>query len=366
MAPRPYTLVAELTYKCPLRCAYCSNPTELEKQDRELTTDEWERVLSDAEAIGVMGVNLTGGEPLLRRDLEQIVTKARSLALYTNLITSGLPLTRERLGALRDAGLDHVQLSFQDVLATSADRIAGVAAFDAKMEVAAWVKELGLPLTINIVLHAENVDRTAAAVELAERLQADRLELAHTQYLGWALTNRDRLLPSPAQIEASRAVGQAAKARLAGRMDVLMVLPDYVAGHPRACMDGWGKSFIIVSPDGLVLPCQAAHTIPGLGFESIRGRGLAEIWTSSPSFERFRGEAWMPEPCKSCDRRTIDFGGCRCQAFHLTGNAASTDPVCSKSKDHEIVALAFARASAHGANARPELVPRRLPVVRPR
>jgi len=362
MAPRPYTLVAELTYKCPLRCGYCSNPTNLEAYAKELTEADWTRALTEAEALGVMGVNLTGGEPLLRRDLEGIVAHARGLGLYTSLITSGLPLSRERLVALRDSGVDHVQLSFQDSDPAASDRMAGVEAFDAKLEVAAWVKELGLPLTINVVLHADNIERLGAIIALAERLRADRLELAHTQYLGWALANRARLLPTADQIEASRGIAKAARERLRGRVDVLMVLPDYVAGRPRACMDGWGQRFIVVSPDGLVLPCSAAHTIPGLGFESVRDRPLAEIWSTSPALERFRGEEWMREPCRSCDRRTVDYGGCRCQAFHLTGDASNTDPACSLAPEHGIVARAIADAE-RGA-PRPELVLRRLPVVR--
>ncbi len=367
MAPRPYTLVAELTYKCPLRCGYCSNPVDLEAHARELATEDWTRALTEAEALGVMGVNLTGGEPLLRRDLEAIVAHAHRLGLYTSLITSGVPLARERLERLARAGLDHVQLSFQDSDPAASDRMAGVSVFDAKVEVAGWVKEVGLPLTVNVVLHADNVDRTEEIIALAERLGADRLELAHTQYLGWALPNRDRLLPTAAQIEASRRAGVAARDRLRGRIDVSLVLPDYVAGRPRPCMDGWGRRFLVVSPDGLVLPCHAAHTIEGLAFESVRDRPLAEIWAGSPSFERFRGEAWMPEPCKSCDRRAVDYGGCRCQAFHLTADAAATDPACSLAPQHAIIAAAVARAES-GA-PRPALVqrgprPRRLPVAR--
>jgi pyrroloquinoline quinone biosynthesis protein E len=362
VAPRPYTLVAELTYRCPLRCGYCSNPTDLEAHAKELTDAEWTRVLTEAEAVGVMGVNFTGGEPLLRRGLEDIVAHARSLGLYTSLITSGLPLARSRLVALRDAGVEHVQLSVQDADPGASDRMAGVAAFDAKLAVAAWVKELGLPLTINVVLHADNVDRTSDIIALCERLHADRIELAHTQYLGWALTNRARLLPTAAQIEASRIAGKAARERLRGRVDVTMVLPDYVAGRPRPCMDGWGQRFVVVSPGGLVLPCHAAHTIPGLGFESVRDRSLGDIWGSSAAFERFRGEDWMRDPCKTCERRTIDHGGCRCQAYHLTGDAANTDPACTLAPAHGVVTAAVAQAEA-GAT-RPDLVLRRLPVVR--
>jgi len=260
MEPRPYTLVAELTYKCPLRCAYCSNPVDLDAHSDELRGEDWLRVLTEGEALGVMGVNLTGGEPLVRKELEAIVAHAHGLGLYTNLITSGVPVTRARLVALRDAGLDHVQLSFQGPDAATSDAMAGLAAFETKLEVAGWVKALGLPLTVNAVLTEANVDRTEDLIALAEHLHADRLELAHTQYLGWALLNRDRLLPTAAQIERSRLSAKAARERLKGRMEVAMVLPDYVAGRPRPCMDGWGRRFIVIAPDGLVLPCHAAHT----------------------------------------------------------------------------------------------------------
>ena len=365
-APRPYTLIAELTYACPLRCGYCSNPTDLDAHADELAPEDWLHVLTEAEAIGVMGVNLTGGEPLLRKDLEGIVSHARGLGLYTNLITSGRPLARERLLALRAAGLDHVQLSFQGADAAQSDAMAGIPAFDAKLEVAAWVKDAGLPLTVNVVLHADNVDQTSDLIALAERLHADRLELAHTQYLGWALKNRARLLPTAAQIESSRTLAKAARERLRGRMDVAMVLPDYVAGRPRPCMDGWGRRFIVVAPNGLVLPCHAAHAL-GLPFESVREKPLADIWRGSPSFERFRGEAWMPEPCKSCDRRDIDYGGCRCQAFLLTGDASRTDPACALAPDHALVTEALRAANAE--TERPALilrdrVARRLPLLR--
>jgi PqqA peptide cyclase len=355
-APRPYTLVAELTYKCPLQCGYCSNPTDLAAHADELDTDGWLGVLTDAEAIGVLGVNLTGGEPLLRRDLETLVGHARGIGLYTSLITSGLPLARERLERLKSAGLEHVQLSFQDSDPEGCDRIAGTRAWEQKLLVAAWVKELGLPLTVNVVLHRDNVDRTADIVGLAERLHADRLELAHTQYLGWALDNRARLLPTAAQIEASRVVGAQARERLRGKMDVSIVLPDYVAGRPRPCMEGWGRKFIVVAPDGLVLPCHAARSIEGLSFESVRERPLVDIWRDSPAFERYRGEAWMPEPCKSCDRRAVDFGGCRCQAYALTGDAGRTDPACGLAPDHGLVREAIAKAEA--GDSRPEMVMR--------
>jgi PqqA peptide cyclase len=347
--PRPYTLVAELTYRCPLRCVYCSNPVDWSRHADALGTEDWLRVFREAEALGVVQLNLTGGEPLLRDDLEQLVEGARGLDLYTNLITSGIPLTRERLAGLKSLGLDNVQVSIQDVTAAGSERIAGHRSFARKLEVARWVKDLGLPLTVNVVLHRENLDHVAQIIELAESLAADRLELANTQYLGWALANRRMLLPTREQLDAAREVARQARRRLRGRMEVLFVTPDYYADFPKACMDGWGRRFLVVSPDGLVLPCHAAHTLPGLTFDNVRDRPLAEIWRASAAFDAFRGEAWMPEPCRSCERRAVDFGGCRCQAYHLTGDAAATDPACSLAPAHALIVAARDAALAPSA-----------------
>jgi pyrroloquinoline quinone biosynthesis protein E len=342
---RPYTLIAELTYRCPLRCPYCSNPTDYGRDRSELTTDEWRRILGEAEALGVMQLHFTGGEPLARKDLEALTVRARELELYTNLITSGIPLTRDRLAGLRDAGIDSVQVSVQGVDAEGSDRVAGYACFAEKMRVASWVKELGLPLTINIVLHRDNLDRVGEAIALAERLGADRLELANTQYQGWAHPNRDALLPTEAQLASARAVAAEARARLEGTMELLYVMPDYYSDRPRACMDGWGRRFLHMTPNGTVLPCHAAQSITGLAFESARDHALGDLWERSPAMQKFRGDAWMPEPCRSCPRKAIDFGGCRCQAFALTGDASATDPACSLSPDHGIVQSARARAN---------------------
>jgi len=343
-AHRPYTLIAELTYKCPLRCLYCSNPLDYARHDQEMDTETWRRVFREAEALGVVQVHLTGGEPLVRTDLEPLIEEARALDLYTNLITSGIPLTRERLARFRQLGLDAVQVSVQDVVAPASDRIAGLRSFDRKLAVARWVKELGFPLTLNVVLHRDNLGRVEEVVALAESLGADRLELANTQYLGWALLNRPALLPTRAQLDRARRTAAEAKQRLKGRMEVLFVLPDYYSEFPKACMDGWGRRFILVSPDGLALPCHVAHTLPGNTFENVREHPLQEIWRDSPGFNRYRGEEWMPEPCRSCDRRAIDYGGCRCQAFHLTGDAAATDPACSLSPHHRLVEAAREQA----------------------
>jgi pyrroloquinoline quinone biosynthesis protein E len=341
-----YTLVAELTHRCPLACPYCSNPRELVRGHDELTTDEWLRVIDDAAALGVMQVHLSGGEPLARADLEAIAERARERDLYVNLVTSGMPLERERFERLARS-LDHLQLSIQDADPTESDRIAGCVAFEQKMRVAKWVKEIGLPLTINVVVHRENLDRIDRVVAMAERLGADRLELANVQLVSWALQNRSALLPSRAQIERARGVAAEAKRRLEGRMQVVFVLPDWHADRPRACMDGWARRFIVVAPDGVVLPCHAARALP-LAFESIRLRPLRAIWSDNAGLRAFRGQDWMPEPCKSCDRRSIDFGGCRCQAFALTGDAAATDPACPLSPHHALVLAARGDAEHAG------------------
>jgi pyrroloquinoline quinone biosynthesis protein E len=345
-APRPYTLVAELTYECPLRCAYCSNPVDFTRHRAGMDAQTWLRVFREAEALGVVQLHLTGGEPLVRRDLEELVAGAHALSLYTNVITSGIPLTRERLAALRDAGLDNVQLSFQAATAEVSDRVAGLESFERKLAVGRWVKALGLPLTVNVVLHRQNLDQVGRIVALAEELRADRLELANTQYVGWALPNRPALLPTREQLEAAREVAVAAKARLKGKMEVLFVLPDYYSQYPKACMDGWGRRFIVVAPDGLVLPCHAAHTLPGLSFTSVALGSLGEIWSDSPGLQAFRGEGWMSEPCRSCEHRGRDFGGCRCQAALLTGDAAATDPACSLAPAHGLIEAARAQARA--------------------
>jgi pyrroloquinoline quinone biosynthesis protein E len=350
-ANRPYTLIAELTYKCPLRCVYCSNPLDYARHDQEMDTETWRRVFREAEALGVVQVSLTGGEPLVRSDIESLIEEARALDLYTNLVTSGIPLTRERLAGFRELGLDNVQVSIQDVAAPAADRIAGLRSFDRKLTVARWVKELGFPLTLNIVLHRDNLDHIEEVVALAESLGADRLELANTQYLSWALLNRAALLPAREQLDRARKAAREAKQRLLGRMELLFVLPDYYSEFPKACMDGWGRRFILVSPDGLVLPCHVAHTLPGITFDNVRAHSLEEIWRESPGFNRYRGEEWMPEPCRSCDRRAIDYGGCRCQAFHLTGNPAATDPACSLSPDHRLIEAAREQADREAGSS---------------
>ncbi|HEY7531375.1 MAG TPA: pyrroloquinoline quinone biosynthesis protein PqqE [Nitrospiraceae bacterium] len=342
---RPYTLIAELTYRCPLRCPYCSNPLEYARQGRELDSQTWLRVVQEAETLGVVQLNLTGGEPLLRDDLERLIEKARSLDLYTNLITSGMPLSFERLVRFRELGLNSIQVSIQSSSETESDSIAGAPSFHQKLEVMRWVTSLDLPLTVNVVLHRSNIGEVPALIELAEGVGADRLELANVQYHGWALQNRAWLLPTREQIEQARTTASDAKRRLQGIMEVLFVTPDYYAEYPKSCMDGWGRRFIVVNPEGLALPCHLAHTLPGLRFDNVKERSLTDIWRHSSGFKQFRGESWLPHPCKTCDRRAIDFGGCRCQAFQLTGNAGATDPTCRHSADHHQIESACEQAN---------------------
>ncbi len=341
---RPYTLIAELTYRCPLRCPYCSNPSDFAEHGDEIDTDTWLRVFQEAEALGIVQLNLTGGEPLLRDDLELLIEGAGKLELYTNLITSGIPLTSERLSRLRSLGLDSVQVSIQSARSSVSDRIAGAPSFHRKLDAMQWVTSLGIPLTMNVVLHRENISEIEEFIALAERVSADRLELANTQYLGWALKNRLALLPTREQIERARTVAIEAKARLRGKMEVLFITPDYYSEYPKSCMEGWGRRFIVINPEGLALPCHLAHTIPGLRFEHVTRRRLADIWHHSEGFNRFRGNEWLPAPCKTCERRAIDFGGCRCQAFHVMGDAGMTDPACSLAPGHGHIESARAQA----------------------
>ncbi|MEU6644901.1 pyrroloquinoline quinone biosynthesis protein PqqE [Saccharomonospora sp. NPDC046836] len=354
---KPFGLLAELTYSCPLACTYCSNPLNLAGYTDELTTAEWQRVLAEAQALGVLQLHLSGGEPLLRRDLVTLVATASELGLYTNLITSAIGFSQRRAEQLKAAGLDHVQISIQADEPAASDRIAGIASFHRKVEAARLVKKLGWPLTVNVVLHKQNIDRIADILRLAEELAADRLELANTQYYGWALRNRGALLPSRDQLDRAEEVVRAARARLAGTMDVVYVLPDYYSRYPKPCMGGWGAQQLTIAPNGDVLPCPAAHALP-LPRASVRTESLAWIWAESPLFQRFRGTDWMPQPCRGCPRREIDFGGCRCQAFYLTGDAARTDPVCHLSPDHGIVTAAVRAANEPTRPRDPVLVPR--------
>ncbi|MCQ8279115.1 pyrroloquinoline quinone biosynthesis protein PqqE [Acetobacteraceae bacterium KSS8] len=328
----PLSLLAELTHRCPLRCPYCSNPVALERREGELDTAEWRDVLGQAAALGVLHVHFSGGEPMARPDLPELVRHASGLGLYTNLITSGVLMDGMRLAALAEAGLDHVQLSFQDVAPAEADRIGGYrGGHAAKLRAAALIRAADLPLTFNFVVHRQNCARIGAMIDFAAGEGANRVEIAHTQYHGWAERNRDALLPDRVQLEAAdRAVAEA-RVRHGDRLAIDYVTPDYHADEPKPCMGGWGRRFLNVAPDGSALPCHAAQTLPGLRFPSVREQSLAEIWFRSEAFGRFRGVDWMPETCRGCARREIDHGGCRCQALALAGDAAAMDPVCGRS-----------------------------------
>jgi len=337
--PRPLGLLAELTHRCPLGCPYCSNPLELDARNDELDAATWARVFKEAAALGVLQIHLSGGEPASRRDLVEIMASAHAAGLYTNLITSGVGVTRERLASLADAGLDHVQVSIQDSEEISADHIADYrGAFARKRALAADVVALKIPLTVNAVIHRANIARVEDLVTMALGMGASRVEIAHVQYYGWALRNRAALMPTREQVDAAVAAVEALRKRHHGRIVIDAVVPDYHARFPKPCVGGWGRRSLNVTPAGRVLPCHAAESIPGLEFWSVRDHSLADIWISSPAFNAFRGTAYLPEPCQSCERREIDFGGCRCQAFALTGDARATDPVCQLSPHHGRVA----------------------------
>ncbi len=344
----PLGLLAELTHRCPLGCPYCSNPLALEPRKGELDTATWARVFREAAALGVLQVHLSGGEPGARRDLVEVVGAARAAGLYGNLITSGVGITEATLAKLADAGLDHVQISIQDSVPASADVIAGyTGAFARKSTLARAVVRLGLPLTVNVVVHRANIERVRAMVELALELGASRVEIAHVQYYGWALANRATLMPEREQVARAAAEVEELRRRHHGRIVIDAVVPDYYARYPKPCVGGWGRRSLNVTPSGKVLPCHAAETIPGLTFWNVTSHALADIWENSPAFRAFRGTDWMPEPCASCARREIDFGGCRCQAFALTGDATATDPVCHLSPHHaELAPLAAERSEA--------------------
>ena len=337
-APVPFAMLAELTHRCPLACPYCSNPLELDRKDEELATADWLRVFEQAAELGILQIHLSGGEPATRADLVELVAGAARAGLYTNLITSGIGLDPSRLTALARAGLDHLQLSIQDTQSDNADKIAGLrGSHERKRAFAAQVVAVGLPLTVNAVLHRGNLARMAAMVEEAIAMGARRIELAHAQYYGWAALNREALMPDMADALACRDAVAGLRQRTAGQITIDYVPPDHFARYPKPCMNGWGRQSLNVTPRGLVLPCHAAQTIPGLSFGSVRDHSLAEIWQDSPAFAAFRGTDWMREPCRNCERRDVDFGGCRCQAMALTGDARNTDPVCVLSPFHDRV-----------------------------
>jgi pyrroloquinoline quinone biosynthesis protein E len=363
--PQPYGLLAEVTHQCPLHCVYCSNPLELLSRQDELGTEDWLRVIREAAGLGVVQVHLSGGEPLVRGDLETLVAECRRLGLYTNLITSGLGFTESRAKSLVSAGLNSAQLSIQGDAAESTDLVAASKRFDKKANAARIIREAGLPLNMNVVLHRVNLSRLDAIIDVCVSWGAERLELANAQYYGWALRNRDLLMPSKAALDEAVGVYQRRKAELAEAMELLWILPDYYEPYPKPCMGGWAQTALTVAPDGTVYPCPVAAEITTMKFSSVRDHDLAWIWSKSETFEAFRGTEWMADPCRSCPRKELDFGGCRCQAFALTGDAARTDPVCMHSPDHHLVQDALVRANQEDVAAEGEMFREKLVYRRP-
>jgi len=351
----PRWLLAELTYKCPLQCPYCSNPLDYTQHNNEISTADWKRVLSEARKMGAVQLGFSGGEPLTRQDLPELVEHARELGYYSNLITSGYGLTEAKIIQLKGAGLDHIQISIQASTQDLNDHIAGTESFQNKQEVARLVKKHGYPMVLCVVIHRENIHQMADILAMAENLGADYLELANTQYYGWAHANRDLLMPTQEQYLEAEAIAQAFKDKVAGKMKIYYVVPDFHEDRPKACMNGWGTTFLTIAPDGTALPCHSARELPNLDCPNVNDYSISEIWNKSKAFNFFRGTEWMQEPCKSCDEKEKDFGGCRCQAYLLTGDMYKTDPVCSKSPDKYIIneAIEAARQSALNPDEKP-------------
>jgi len=351
----PLWLLAELTYRCPLHCVFCSNPVDYARHERELDTASWRRILSQARALGAVQLGFSGGEPLLRDDLEDLVGHARELGFYTNLITSGVGLTLQRAQALRSAGLDHIQLSFQDSTRELNDFISSTRTFELKSRVAAIIKDLGYPMVLNCVMHRFNLPHVGRIIEMAERMGADYLELANTQYYGWAWVNREALMPTVDELRDAEAIVDAHRQRDGSRTKILWVSPDYADARPKPCMAGWGAVFMVVAPDGIALPCHSARMLPGAAFPDLQACSVGEAWFDSEGFNRYRGEGWMDDTCGPCDERGKDHGGCRCQSFLVTGNAAAADPVCRKSAHRDridaVLDGAQAQRLAAGASA---------------
>lgn len=351
----PLWLLAEVTYRCPLHCVFCYNPVDFAKTERadELSTADWLRVLREARQLGAVQCGFSGGEPLVRDDLEELIAEAHRLGYYTNLLTSGVGLTKERAHALKAAGLDHVQLSFQDSTRELNDFLSHTKTFQLKQEVGETIKALGWPMVMNVVIHRLNIDHIDRIIAMADALGAEYLELANSQYYSWAHLNRDHLLPTSEQIRRAEAVTDEWRVKVADRMKLFFVAPDYHEGKPKKCMNGWGNIFLTISPDGTALPCHTAKMLPGLAFPNVREHDIRHIWQDSEGFNRYRGTGWMKGACVTCPDKEKDLGGCRCQAFLLAGDPAATDPVCPKSDRHGLVQAAVAAADAGVVPARP-------------
>ncbi|HEY1058264.1 MAG TPA: pyrroloquinoline quinone biosynthesis protein PqqE [Limnobacter sp.] len=346
----PLWLLAELTYRCPLHCVFCYNPVDYTRQDTELSTEAWKDTLKQARALGAVQLGFSGGEPLLRDDLEELVAYGHSLGYYTNLITSGIGLKPARLEALKKAGLDHIQVSFQDATQAANDALSDTKTFAKKLEIVQAVKAAGWPMVLNVVLHRLNLDHIDAIIELAEKLGVEYLELANTQYYGWAYQNKAALIPTHAQLRHAEERVQVWREKLGKRMKLLFVVPDYFEKTPKPCMSGWGNVFLSISPDGTALPCQAARMLPGFEFPNVKTHSIEHIWYESDGFTRYRGDSWMKDPCRTCPDKAKDYGGCRCQAYLITGDAAQADPVCHKSPHHEKVVQFVEQAQTMSPN----------------
>lgn len=352
----PLWLLAELTYRCPLHCVYCSNPVDYTAYGTELATEDWLRVLREARALGAAQLGFSGGEPLMRDDLEQLAAEAHRLGYYSNLITSGVGLNEQRIAALKAAGLDHIQVSFQDSTREMNDFLSSTRTFELKRRVARLVKQRGYPMVLNVVLHRLNIDHVEQILDMALELDADYVELANTQYYGFAYANRAALLPSREQLERAEEATRRFRSRVGERMKIYFVVPDYYANRPKACMNGWGAVFLCVTADGVALPCHEARMLPGLEFPSVQRHDLRWIWYDSSAFNHYRGDQWMREPCRSCPEKGKDYGGCRCQAYLVTGEAANADPVCDKSPQHARIVQAVEAAQRPHAAAAPKPV----------
>ena len=340
----PLWLLAEITYKCPLHCVFCYNPVDYTNYGQELTTEDWLRVLRQGREIGATQLGFSGGEPLVRDDLEILVAEARKLGYYSNLITSGVGLNEKRISAFKEGGLDHIQLSFQDSTKELNDFLSSTRTFDLKQKVAKLIKKHEYPMVLNCVLHRHNIDHVQQILEMAEAMEAEYVELANTQYYGWAYVNRNHLLPTREQLQRAEEVTNKFRERVGNKMRIFFVVPDYYENRPKACMNGWGAVFLTITADGLALPCHEARQLPGLNFPNVRDHDLRSIWYDSPGFNAYRGDAWMKEPCRTCPDKVKDFGGCRCQAFMLTGDATNADPVCDLSPHHRLVTDAVDKA----------------------
>jgi pyrroloquinoline quinone biosynthesis protein E len=349
----PLWLLAELTYRCPLHCVYCSNPVEYARHRSELSTEAWVKVLREGRELGFVQLGFSGGEPMVRDDLEVLAREAHTLGYYTNLITSGVGLNETRIGELRRAGLDHIQLSFQDSTRELNDFLSHTRTFELKTRIVKLIKQHGYPMVLNVVLHRQNLEHIEQILSMAEEMGADYVELANTQYYGWAFLNREHLLPLPEQLAKAEEVVARFRQRLGSKLKIYFVVPDYYERRPKPCMNGWGSVFMVVTPDGVALPCHEARVLPGLQFPRVGQHSLRWIWYDSPAFNRFRGFDWMREPCRSCPERVKDYGGCRCQAYLLSGDAASTDPVCELSPAHDVVTGSISRVQRHQKPQRP-------------